>query len=140
VAVRTVFSPFALERLLMRVGVLVNACVFLPVLWRAPEPVPLAAPVIFVPFVAVFVLARQLRRRWPLLGVLASQAASTVLLALSLATPLVYPRSFPPADGRALWDYALLSAVLTGVALLGCAGGFAVLRRIRGTSVSRSFP
>lgn len=127
-AVSTPFSPFARERLFMRIGVTVNACLFLPVLWRAPEPVPLVAPVIFVPFVAVFLLAQKLRRRWPLLGVLVSQAASAVIGGLSVATPLVYPHAFPPGDARAALDYAVWSTGLTGGALLGCAGCFALLR------------
>jgi len=114
----------------MRVGVTANACLFLPVLWRAPEPVPLVAPVIFVPFLAVFLLAQQLRRRWPLLGLLVSQAASAVIGALSVATPLVYPHAFPPGDARTAIDYAVWSAGLTGVALLSCAGSFALLRLI----------
>jgi hypothetical protein len=140
VAARSLFTPLALERTCMRAGVTVNALAFLPVLWTAPDLVPLSTLAIFVPFLAVYAVAQTLRRRLPLLGVHISRAASSVYVVLSVATPLLYPREFPPADAHAASVYGALALALTGGALVLFAALLSGLRRLRGDGVRRTMP
>ncbi len=116
----------------MRVGIAVSALWFLPVLWQAPEPVPLATPLIFVPFLAVFSFGQVLRRRWPLLSAPISRASTVVHLALAVATPLLYPRHLGSGDAQVAGSYGTLSASLSGAGLLACAGLLVVMRHWNG--------
>jgi hypothetical protein len=114
----TLESPAALERLCMRLAVLVAAVAYLPVMWRAPAALPLLTPVVFLPMLAVFAVSSYLRRSSPETGGLACHIAASAQLLLAGATPLCYPRVFRPGDGLLPLTYVITAILLSIIAAL----------------------